>query len=70
MPGVGVIIGPSVFGLLCPGLQQAIFPKDSLKLLYVLAQLGVGLYMFLVGAEFRTDLFRAKKEGDQSAFEF
>ena len=56
----GVIIGPSVFGLLCPGLQQAIFPKDSLKLLYVLAQLGVGLYMFLVGAEFRTDLFRSK----------
>jgi Kef-type K+ transport system membrane component KefB len=56
----GVIIGPSVFGLLCTGLQQAIFPKDSLKLFYVLAQLGVGLYMFLVGAEFRTDLFRSK----------
>jgi Kef-type K+ transport system membrane component KefB len=56
----GVIMGPSLFGLLFPGWQQAIFPKDSLKLLYVLAQFGVGLYMFLVGTEFKTDLFRSR----------
>jgi Kef-type K+ transport system membrane component KefB len=56
----GVIMGPSLFGLLSPGWQQAIFPKDSLKLLYVLAQFGVGLYMFLVGTEFKTDLFRSR----------
>jgi len=53
----GVIMGPSLFGLLFPSWQQVIFPKDSLKLLYVLAQFGVGLYMFLVGTEFKTDLF-------------
>jgi Kef-type K+ transport system membrane component KefB len=34
----GVIMGPSLFGLLFPSWQQVIFPKDSLKLLYVLAQ--------------------------------
>jgi Kef-type K+ transport system membrane component KefB len=56
----GVIMGPSVFGLLFPSWQQAIFPKESLKTLYVLAQLGVGLYMFLVGTEFKTDLFRSR----------
>jgi Kef-type K+ transport system membrane component KefB len=56
----GVIIGPSLFGLLFPSWQQAIFPKESLKTLYVLAQLGVGLYMFLVGTEFKTDLFRSR----------
>ncbi len=56
----GVIMGPSVFGLLFPSWQQAIFPKDSLKILYVLAQFGVGLYMFLVGTEFKIDLFRSR----------
>jgi Kef-type K+ transport system membrane component KefB len=56
----GVILGPSLFGLLLPNWQQVIFPKDSLKVLYVLAQLGVGLYMFLVGTEFKTELFRSR----------
>ena len=59
----GVLIGPSLFGLVCPGLQQALFPKDSLKLLYVAAQLGVGLYMFLVGVEFESNLFRSRIRG-------
>lgn len=56
----GVFLGPSLFGLLTPGLQQALFPKESLKVLYVGAQLGVGLYMFLVGVEFDTNTFRAR----------
>ncbi|MFN0066172.1 MAG: cation:proton antiporter [Limisphaerales bacterium] len=56
----GVVLGPSLFGLLWPAGQQALFPQESLKVLYVGAQLGVGLYMFLVGVEFRTDLFRAR----------
>lgn len=55
----GVVLGPSLFGLLFPEIQQALFPKDSRALLYVLAQLGVGLYMFLVGLQFRGDEFRA-----------
>lgn len=55
----GVVLGPSLFGLLFPEIQQALFPKDSRTLLYVLAQLGVGLYMFLVGLQFRGDEFRA-----------
>src|SRR5205814_8404249 len=33
---------------------------DSLKALYVFAQLGIGLYMFLVGVEFDTELFRSR----------
>jgi len=56
----GVLIGPSLFGLLAPGLQQVLFPKESLKVLYVGAQLGVGLYMFLVGVEFDIDTFRSR----------
>ncbi|KRA81201.1 cation:proton antiporter [Altererythrobacter sp. Root672] len=54
----GVILGPSLFGLLAPELQQTVFPPDSKPVLYVCAQLGVGLYMFLVGLGFRTDHFR------------
>jgi len=56
----GVMLGPSLFGLLLPELQQALFPKATMSMLYVAAQLGVGLYMFLVGTEFRSDHFKAR----------
>src|SRR5215467_4703158 len=53
----GVFMGPSLFGFFFPELQAHIFPKESLKFLYVGAQLGVGLYMFLVGVEFNIPTF-------------
>lgn len=56
----GLMLGPSLFGLFLPEVQQALFPQQTLDTLYVLAQLGVGLYMFLVGTEFRDDHFRAR----------
>lgn len=56
----GVALGPSLLGLLMPDWQQALFPKQTMGMLYVAAQLGVGLYMFLVGTEFRADLFRSR----------
>jgi len=56
----GVMLGPSLFGLLAPGVQQALFPKPTMAMLYVAAQLGVGLYMFLVGTEFRADHFKSR----------
>lgn len=56
----GILLGPSLLGLFFPEWQHLLFPKESLKTLYVGAQLGVGLYMFLVGLEFRHDLFGAR----------
>ena len=56
----GVLIGPSLFGLVFPEQQQRLFPAESLKVLYVGAQVGVGLYMFLVGVQFRADLFQSR----------
>ncbi|MDP9900458.1 cation:proton antiporter [Variovorax ginsengisoli] len=56
----GVALGPSLFGLLAPELQRALFPKETLGMLYVAGQLGVGMYMFLVGTEFRSDHFRSR----------
>lgn len=56
----GVVLGPSLLGLLLPGVQEAIFPKETKSVLYACAQLGVGLYMFLVGTTLRLDHFRTK----------
>jgi Kef-type K+ transport system membrane component KefB len=53
----GVLLGPSLLGQLAPEVQGALFPAESLRVLFVAAQLGIGLYMFLVGVEFETELF-------------
>ena len=56
----GVVLGPSLFGLLLPDVQTAIFPQATKNVLYSGAQLGVGLYMFLVGTTLRLDHFQSK----------
>ena len=55
----GVILGPSLFGLLLPELQKSLFPAEMKGILYVGAQMGVGMYMFLVGLGFRGDHFKS-----------
>ena len=54
----GVLLGPSLFGLLLPDLQARLFPKPTLTVIYCLAQIGLALYMFLVGLEFDVGLIR------------
>ena len=54
-----MLLGPSLFGLLAPDLQHMLFPKESKAVLYVGAQMGVGLYMFIVGLGFRADHFKS-----------
>lgn len=49
----GVLLGPSVFGRI-PGFTDAIFPQESLPNLNLVANLGLVLFLFLVGLE--TDL--------------
>lgn len=56
----GVLLGPSLLGLLAPDVQGELFPAESLRVLFVAAQLGIGLYMFLVGVEFETELFHLR----------
>jgi Kef-type K+ transport system membrane component KefB len=55
----GVVLGPSLLGLVAPEIQAYLFPPESKAVLYVVAQLGIGLYMFLVGLDFRSDDFKA-----------
>ena len=54
----GVLIGPSLLGMLFPEVQAALFPKPTMTVVYSVAQLGLVLYMFLVGCEFDLDLIR------------
>jgi len=55
----GVLLGPTVFGLLAPDAQAWLFPQPSRDLLYLVAQFGIGLYMFVVGLDFHHEHFRA-----------
>jgi Kef-type K+ transport system membrane component KefB len=55
----GVVLGPSLLGLILPEAQGILFPKETRSLLYAGAQLGVGLYMFLVGTTLKVDHFRS-----------
>lgn len=56
----GVLLGPSLAGWLFPDLQAWLFPADSKSLLYAVSQVGLVLYMFLVGLEFDTELIRSR----------
>ncbi|KAJ5108207.1 hypothetical protein N7456_004882 [Penicillium angulare] len=50
---VGILLGPSCFGRI-PKFTETIFPTQSLQALSVMANLGIILFLFLVGLE--TDL--------------
>ncbi|CAN5356346.1 cation:proton antiporter [soil metagenome] len=73
---VGVCLGPSLFGAFFPSAQAWLFPSGpvgmldgvpvkhpSMGVLYVIAQLGLVLYMFLVGTEFDTALLGKRAKG-------
>jgi Kef-type K+ transport system membrane component KefB len=47
----GILLGPSLLGRFFPEVQAFILPPDAVPILGVLSQLGVILYMFLVGLE-------------------
>jgi len=46
----GILLGPSVMGRI-PGFRAAIFPAESVPFLTLVANLGLVLYLFLIGLE-------------------
>jgi Kef-type K+ transport system membrane component KefB len=48
----GILLGPSLLGALAPGMEAFLFPASARPALGVIAQIGVILYMFVVGLEF------------------
>ena len=75
----GVMLGPSLFGLMLPQVQQMLFPPKvqmmmpsgelkamnhpSMMILYVIAQIGLVLYMYLIGLEFNVGLISTRIKG-------
>ena len=47
----GILLGPSLMGLVWPGVTSFLFPSEVIDVLQVLAQLGLIFFMFLIGAE-------------------
>ncbi len=47
----GIALGPSVLGLLFPTTSQILFHADVLRLMGYMAEIGVALFLFVVGLE-------------------
>lgn len=56
----GILLGPSLLGRISPDGMDLLFPTRIMPFLSVLAQLGVILYMFLVGLELNSELLRSR----------
>jgi Kef-type K+ transport system membrane component KefB len=54
----GILLGPSLLGRIAPAASAYILPAHVAPLLNVVAQLGVILYMFIVGLELNVDRLR------------
>lgn len=47
----GIMLGPSLLGMFFPGISLFIFPPESLSNLQFLSQIGLILFMFIIGME-------------------
>ncbi len=57
----GILLGPSLFGWLMPEASATLFPASSMPVLKMLSQLGLVLFMFLVGIELDPKLLRGRE---------
>jgi Kef-type K+ transport system membrane component KefB len=58
----GILLGPSLFGLLAPNIFQFVFAASSLDALRLFSQIGVCLFMFAVGMELDVSQLRHKAQ--------
>jgi len=56
----GIALGPSLLGRVAPGVTQALLPASVAPFLSVIAQVGVILFMFLIGLELDTGRLRER----------
>ena len=54
----GILLGPSLLGWLWPEAFSFVFPKESMGILQLLSQIGVCLFMFVVGMELEVSYLR------------
>src|SRR6476646_12220908 len=64
----GLLLGPSLFGLLLPDIQHALFPKspEQKAMIDAISQFGILLLLLLTGME--TDLKLVRQTGSASIF--
>ena len=60
----GIVLGPSLFGLYFPDMKDALFPLESLGNLQMLSQVGLILFMFVIGMEL--DLKALKNKANEA----
>jgi Kef-type K+ transport system membrane component KefB len=55
----GILLGPSLLGRIWPQAMHFILPEDVQPFLGIIAQIGIILYMFLIGLELNAGLLRS-----------
>lgn len=58
----GILLGPSLLGTLSPATMNALFPVSSLDALRLFSQVGVILFMFVVGMELEAGHLRKRAD--------
>ena len=58
----GILLGPSFLGAVWPDAQRLLLPAESAPFLGVIAQLGVVLYMFIVGLHLDLRILRTSAQ--------
>jgi Kef-type K+ transport system membrane component KefB len=56
----GIMLGPSLLGQVWPAAQHFVLPTDVAPYLGIISQIGVILYMFMVGLEMNAGLIKSK----------
>lgn len=56
----GIVLGPSVLGYFFPDVFQVLFPPESLTNLELLSQVGLVLFMFVIGMELDFSVLKNK----------
>jgi len=57
---LGILLGPSLLGLVWPDALGYLFPDEIIGALRALAQIGIVLFMFLIGLELDLNLLRGQ----------
>jgi Kef-type K+ transport system membrane component KefB len=60
----GILLGPSLLGIVWPGALSYLFPTEIIGALKVLAQIGLVMFMFLIGLEL--DLQKLRGHGHKA----
>ncbi|QDE65745.1 MULTISPECIES: cation:proton antiporter domain-containing protein [Myxococcus] len=56
----GIVLGPSLLGWLAPDVMNGLFPASSMPVLTMLSQVGLVLFMFLIGLELDPQLLKGR----------